>query len=523
MRVEGYRSRWPHATVAGGLQSGCGAADYPLVNHLLGWLTDNVRHAAAKCGARGASVYVPTPWNDAAPGLLVFVGSEPVPEMADLDRARAFAQRADTWYGNPDTNRRELVVLPSEAAGGCLIPIPMLAAHWRGASSERPDMGSPAAQQRRLADESEAPPIVGWLGLRFAENPGPLYFAGGWQSILELASALASTYVCFYGIVTDPVTGLPGRAELQGTLRAELDRAVATSHPFSLLFVRLGGLEDINETLGSRIGDGVLRECLDLLQRTLRSSDVIMRYGGAIFALPLRDVSANGALVVAGKIHDQLRRHKFLDRGLRLACAIWIASTDDGETTRLQPLDVLRRADQALAASCRDAEGRPVLWRPDSDLSSTEPFDPLLGVFTGQAEKDYRNMRLLWEVLQVLANDAGPELAHAAIAKIFSLFGALRAALFQPDARQTLLLVAGRQQRPQESEPGPLASGDLNTEERALSERAFATGEPQFAFLDAVAWHQPSIPLTALALPLIVEGRSLGALYLVSRGDARRL
>ena len=69
---------------------------------------------------------------------------------------------------------------------------------------------------RRLSDRLGGPPIVGWLGLRFAEATASVQpQSDGWRSLLELASALASTYVCFYGILTDPVTGLPGRAELQ--------------------------------------------------------------------------------------------------------------------------------------------------------------------------------------------------------------------------------------------------------------------------------------------------------------------
>ena len=48
--------------------------------------------------------------------------------MIDLEGARAFARQADAWYGDRATNQRELAVLPSESPGGCLIPIPMLAA-----------------------------------------------------------------------------------------------------------------------------------------------------------------------------------------------------------------------------------------------------------------------------------------------------------------------------------------------------------------------------------------------------------
>ena len=66
-------------------------------NHLLPWLTDHVRTAVEKCGAQSASVYVPTPWNTMASGILVHVGAgAPLPEMATLDEAQTFANRAAT-------------------------------------------------------------------------------------------------------------------------------------------------------------------------------------------------------------------------------------------------------------------------------------------------------------------------------------------------------------------------------------------------------------------------------------------
>ena len=144
---------------------------------------------------------------------------------------------------------------------------------------------------------------MGWLGLRFADDPEQIYLPGGWQALLELASALASTYVCFYGILTDPVTGLPGRAELQGTLRAELERAQTMTRPFSLLLVKLREIEDINQVAGQPDGRRRPARVDRSAAAHLRSSDVVMRYGGAIFALPLRDVAAPGAIVVAEKIH----------------------------------------------------------------------------------------------------------------------------------------------------------------------------------------------------------------------------
>ena len=69
---------------------------------------------------------------------------------------------------------------------------------------------------------------------------------------------------------------------------------------------------------------------------------------------------------------------------------------------------MLRRADQALSAAERNGGDQVVLWRPDGEAATADHLDPLLGVFTGQADKDYRNMRLLWDVLRALDLDSLP-------------------------------------------------------------------------------------------------------------------
>ena len=77
-----------------------------------------------------------------------------------------------------------------------------------------------------------------------------------------------------------------------------------------------------------------------------------------------------------------------------------------------------------------------MLWHADGDMATADHLDPLLGVFTGQVDKDYRNMRLLWDVLQAISSGRGPELADAVVARLFSLFAAdARGALRTGDRR----------------------------------------------------------------------------------------
>ena len=466
-------------------------------------------------------MYVATPWNPAAPGILIHVGTAaPLPEVATLETACAFADEAANRAGKSDNvDKAPFTVLQSAIAEGCFIPIPLLKTLWHRVPED--DLGAKGLK-RRLSDQRGGPPIVGWLGLRFAEPTDRVQLPGGWRTLLELASALASTYVCFYGILTDPVTGLPGRAELNGTLRAELKRAQASNLPFSLLFITLQNLDAVNHRLGRRAGDAVLREFLEVVHGSLRNSDTVMRYGGAVFALPLRDVTSGGALAVGQKIQRRIAEWTFLDGTVQLPCAVGAVSCEGTEAAPLQPLDLLRRADQALSVALQDQDRGVVLWRADGDMATVEHLDPLLGVFTGQTEKDYRNMRLLWEVLQALSSSTGAELVQTVVARIVSLFVATRAALFQSEG-ETLRLLTGQQRLPDSDAVSTLASDDIEPEEWRLNESALAARTPQQQTLSVAAAENTSTPSTGVAVPLLVGGRALGTLYLVGSAETLRI
>ena len=490
------------------------------MSHPVSWLADNVRNAVEKCGALGASVYVPTPWNATAPGILVHVGSAPpLPEMASMEAAVAFAGDVMARDGAAeDKSGAQPAVVPSALLEGCLIPVPLLATLRARMNGHGADIAGPL---RRLSDRQGGAPIVGWLGLRFAGPAGLVQHPDGWHAVLELAGALASTYVCFYGILTDPVTGLPGRAELNGTLRAELDRAQANALPFSLLLVKLENLDDVNARLGRQAGDALLREFLEAVHGSIRSSDTVMRYGGAIFALPLRDVTPAGAVILGEKIRRRIAARAFLDGTLAVHCAVGVASWEPADAAPLQALDLLRRVDQALSFARREGCTRAVLWCADGNMASVEQLDPLLGVFTGQAERDYRNMRLLWDVGRALSSTSGSDLAHAVVARMFSLFSATRAALFER-AADGLRLSAGQQRADESDAVAALTRDDIGADEWRLNEDGLASLAAQHRHLE-MAGSDGAAAVTGVAVPLVIDGLALGTLYLMGGSDVLKV
>ena len=125
----------------------------------------------------------------------------------------------------------------------------------------------------------------------------------------------------------DSLTGLPNRAFLLnriGEMTIEVERSRAS---FALLLLDLDGFKQINDRLGHRIGDLVLRDLAPRLQEPLRRDDVVARLGGDEFAILLAPpTDAKVAATVAGRINHCVRQ-PLLVEGMcfRLSASIGIA------------------------------------------------------------------------------------------------------------------------------------------------------------------------------------------------------
>jgi diguanylate cyclase (GGDEF)-like protein len=122
-------------------------------------------------------------------------------------------------------------------------------------------------------------------------------------------------------------------------LDREIERARRTEQPLVLAFVDVDGLKAINDSRGHGGGDRVLLDVANALRATLRSYDLIIRYGGDEFAC-----------VIPGQNAANVAKRLALVN-TALAQAAEPASVTVG-VAELQPTDssedLLARADAAL-------------------------------------------------------------------------------------------------------------------------------------------------------------------------------
>jgi diguanylate cyclase (GGDEF)-like protein len=486
-----------------------------------------VRAVRQRGGATGASLYVPAASEDGGGPVLLHDGSPPgAPELVDL-RSAAELQRTSRQIAGEDasvptlaSSRSECSVLLRLPAIESLLAVP--AARTTQAATRK---------SRRRADQRRAwPQQAGWLALAFpaaeaATGAGRAMLAGsarGWHDLLALGAALVWHAQRDEGLPNDPTTGLPSRVELQVTLARAIEQAEAAAKPLTLLLVNPDEFVEVNERFGREAGDRAVREIADRIRSSLRSSDMVSKYGGAVFAAILTDTLRPEGEGVAEKLLLALTEGSYLSGALRLGFSVGAAVYDPGEGARLTALDLIRQADQALYAAKRSAGGRIVLWHRDSELANTENLDRLSGIFTANLAKDYRNMTLLWDTVSVVAGSADfTELARQAVVRLYETFKARRVGLFRWSDTGDPLLVHG-QARPltgaERSEPLPTFS--LDETQRRLLEEARTRGEVTSGRADG-GNGAPSA--SAYASPLIAGEDCLGCLFLDGHAEALAL
>jgi diguanylate cyclase (GGDEF)-like protein len=101
---------------------------------------------------------------------------------------------------------------------------------------------------------------------------------------------------------TDSMTGLYNHRFFQESIHQSIEQASRLKQPFSLLLIDIDLFKRFNDTYGHQAGDTVLRHVARKLQRTVRSLDIVARYGGEEIAIILTRTDEEEALAVARKI-----------------------------------------------------------------------------------------------------------------------------------------------------------------------------------------------------------------------------
>jgi len=105
----------------------------------------------------------------------------------------------------------------------------------------------------------------------------------------------------------DPLTGLPNRMQLKSRLEQALARAKRRNAILAIMCIDLDRFKDVNDTLGHKVGDGLLKEVSERLRSCVRETDIVARLGGDEFAIIAEDLEdPSSVLPLARRICQEL-------------------------------------------------------------------------------------------------------------------------------------------------------------------------------------------------------------------------
>jgi len=143
----------------------------------------------------------------------------------------------------------------------------------------------------------------------------------------------------------DHLTGLPNRRYLDQVLEAWSAECRAAGSRLAILHIDLDRFKQINDTLGHRAGDVMLRHTAEVLKESVDSQDFVARIGGDEFVVVCKRERFSIANLAAHIIRELRKPVRFEGHDCRFGASIGIAS-ERGEAVDAGQL--LQNADIAL-------------------------------------------------------------------------------------------------------------------------------------------------------------------------------
>lgn len=173
----------------------------------------------------------------------------------------------------------------------------------------------------------------------------------------------------------DALTHLYNRRLFIVLARKSLTLAKRNGCVYAVLFIDLDRFKTINDTLGHRIGDLLLKTVADRLVRCTRKSDIVGRFGGDEFVIMLTEMSTEKdvspivekIISVVKEPCDNLDGHQIITSP-SIGVAVYPRDGEDIDT-------LIRNADAAMYKSKRSGRGRCSFFDASLNTVSIQKFE----------------------------------------------------------------------------------------------------------------------------------------------------
>ena len=148
--------------------------------------------------------------------------------------------------------------------------------------------------------------------------------------------------------ITDDLTKLFNSRYLNRTIEVEIHRCERSHTSVSLIFMDIDYFKHVNDHHGHLVGSKLLVEVSQLLIRSLRSIDIVARYGGDEFVVVLPQTPPDVAAKVAERIRKSIAQNSFLKKDgyiIKITASFGVSSYPESAKSKEE---LLKLADEAM-------------------------------------------------------------------------------------------------------------------------------------------------------------------------------
>ncbi|MEA5554458.1 GGDEF domain-containing protein [Anabaena cylindrica UHCC 0172] len=145
---------------------------------------------------------------------------------------------------------------------------------------------------------------------------------------------------------TDFLTKALNRRAIENYLQYEITRFKRSEIPFSLILIDVDKFKLINDNYGHTFGDIVLQHLVNILNKSLRSQDLVSRWGGEEFLILLPNTNIESASVIANRLRITVEENPAADGMIYYTISLGVATFEKTYTNSLSSFFIA--LDQAL-------------------------------------------------------------------------------------------------------------------------------------------------------------------------------
>ena len=159
--------------------------------------------------------------------------------------------------------------------------------------------------------------VVGVLNINDVDqdsfNVGDLGFILNLSELIAMSISNAVLYEQTKKLaVTDGLTGISNRPNMEQSLLSEFGRSMRYNSPLSIVILDVDHFKDVNDSYGHQKGDEILVTFASVLKKFCRANDTAARYGGEEFLMILPQSNAQGAFKIAERVREEIMKMSFV-------------------------------------------------------------------------------------------------------------------------------------------------------------------------------------------------------------------